>query len=97
MPKYLYARKLSSEDVHRRSLLITKDAWKMFPPPGKPIVLKLGEEKFKTIIEAEPCICVPPPHEHYHLPMGDLAARLPWQKGLVVTLRKLDERTFAVK
>src|ERR1700687_414439 len=62
-----YRHRLSSEDVRKGRILITKDAWKLFPEPGAPVHLRIGARRFDAEIQAEKCMCVPPEHEHYHL------------------------------
>src|SRR5258708_39995645 len=62
-----YRHRLSSEDVRKSRILITKDAWKLFPDPGERVALRIGARRFDEENKAERCECVPPEHEHYHL------------------------------
>src|SRR5881628_3731397 len=60
-----YRHRLSGEDVRKTRILITKDAWKLFPSPGERVALRIGARRFDAEIKSERCICVPPEHEHY--------------------------------
>src|SRR5437868_11106818 len=58
-----YRHRLSSEDVRKTRILITKDAWKLFPGPGERVALRIGARRFDAEIKSERCECVPPEHE----------------------------------
>src|SRR2546423_12889249 len=61
-----YRHRLSGEDVRKTRILITKDAWKLFPGPGERVALRIGARRFDAESKSERCECVPPEHEHYH-------------------------------
>jgi hypothetical protein len=92
-----FKRKLSSDEVARGSLLIEKGRWSLFPPPGTPFELEAGGVGVTVRIEAEDCNCVPPPHQHYHLPLGALREVLPFVPGTVLIVEQLGEGRYAVR
>src|SRR5437660_12752970 len=83
-----YRHRLSSEDVRKGRILITKDAWKLFPEPGAPVHLRIGARRFDAEIQAEKCMCVPPEHEHYHLFCRDLKGQSGFKNGALVVIAK---------
>jgi len=83
-----YRHRLSSEDVRKGRILITKDAWKLFPEPGAPVHLRIGARRFDAEIQAEKCMCVPPEHEHYHLFCRDLKGQNGFKNGALVVIAK---------
>src|SRR2546428_4139354 len=50
-----YRHRLSSEDVRKTRILITKDAWKLFPGPGERVALRIGARRFDAEIKSERC------------------------------------------
>ena len=83
-----YRHRLSSEDVRKARILITKDAWRLFPDPGAPVHLRIGARRFDAEIQAEKCMCVPPEHEHYHLFCRDLKGQSGFKNGALVVIAK---------
>jgi hypothetical protein len=92
-----YRRKLSAEDVATGSILITKDAWTAFPVPLQEFTVQAGGASFRTCIVAEPCSCVLPPHEHYHLEAGHFRDRLDFSKGARIVVERHDEGAYVVR
>src|SRR5919199_1952613 len=80
--------RLSSEDVRKTRILITKDAWKLFPGPGERVALRIGARRFDAEIKAERCECVPPEHEHYHLICPALKGQTGFKSGALVVIAK---------
>ncbi|MBM4434974.1 MAG: (Fe-S)-binding protein, partial [Chloroflexi bacterium] len=83
-----YRHRLSSEDVRKSRILITKDAWKLFPEPGERVALRIGARSFDAEIKAERCECVPPAHEHYHLTCAALKGQAGFKSGALVVIAK---------
>jgi hypothetical protein len=83
-----YRHRLSSEDVRKSRILITKDAWKLFPSPGERVALRIGARRFDAEIKAERCVCVPPEHEHYHLTCPALKGQAGFKSGALVVIAK---------
>src|SRR3972149_3180015 len=83
-----YTRKLSRGEVSDGSILIEKTKWRFFPPPGEPLTLEAGGESFSVAIEAEDCSCVPPPHQHYHLPAAAFRSRIAFRPRRHTPLRE---------
>jgi len=83
-----YRHRLSSEDVRKSRILITKDAWKLFPQPGERVALRIGARRFDAEIRAERCACVPPEHEHYHLACPALKGQAGFKNGALVVIAK---------
>ncbi len=92
-----YTRKLSREDVETGSILITKDRWRMFPPPLEEFSVVVGSETFRTCVVAEECSCVPPPHQHYHLEVGHFRHMLDFRPGRTVAVRREPDGRFRVE
>lgn len=84
-----YRRKLSGEDADTGTVLITKDRWRAFPPPMQEFAVEVAGRRFATRIVAEDCVCVPPPHQHYHLEAGHFRHLLDFARGRTV---EIDER-----
>ena len=91
-----YRRKLSAEEARRQFMFIAKDRWKHFPPPGQPFDLRLADEVYRVAIEAIPCSCVGPPHEHYHLGLAELAPLLEWVRGNTFVIEADGGGRFAI-
>ncbi len=83
-----YRHRLSSEDVRKARILITKDAWKLFPGPGERVALRIGARRFDAEIKSETCVCVPPEHEHYHLICQALKGQTGFKSGALVVIAK---------
>ena len=83
-----YRHRLSSEDVRKARILITKDAWKLFPGAGDPVNLRIGARRFPAEILAERCACVPPEHEHLHLRCDALKGQPGFKNGALVVIAK---------
>src|SRR5436309_14316500 len=83
-----YRHRLSGEDVRKTRILITKDAWKLFPSPGERVALRIGARRFDAEIKSERCVCVPPEHEHYHLICPALNGHTGCKNGAPVVLAK---------
>ncbi len=83
-----YRHRLSSEDVRKQRILITKDAWKLFPDPGQRVALRIGSRRFDAEIRAEKCSCVPPEHEHYHLICAALKGQSGFKSNALVVIAK---------
>jgi hypothetical protein len=83
-----YRHRLSSEDVRKARILITKDAWKLFPNPGERVALRIGARRFDAEIKSESCVCVPPEHEHYHLICPELKGQAGFKKDALVVIAK---------
>lgn len=100
-----YVRKLSREDVETGSIFITKDRWRMFPPPLEEFSVVVGSETFRTCVVAEECSCaptgarlgVPPPHQHYHLEAGHFRHMLDFRPGRTVVVRSEPDGRFRVE
>jgi len=91
-----YRRKLSAGEARGQFMLITKDRWKHFPPPGQPFDLRLGDELYRVAIEAIPCHCVGMPHEHYHLGLTELTPLLEWVRGATFVIEPESEGGYAI-
>ena len=89
-----YTRKLSRGEVSEGSILIEKTKWRFFPPLGQPLTLEAGGERFSVAIEAEDCSCVPPPHQHYHLPAAAFRSRIDFRPGASLRFEKLGEGRY---
>src|SRR3989304_10354336 len=83
-----YRHRLSSEDVRKSRILITKDAWKLFPEPGERVALRIGARPFDAEIKSERCACVPPEHEHYHLTCPALKGQGGFKSGALGVMPK---------
>lgn len=83
-----YRHRLSSEDVRKGRILITKDAWKLFPDPGAQVALRIGARRFEAEIRSERCSCVPPEHEHYHLVCPPLKGQNGFKANALVVIAK---------
>src|SRR4029077_5811441 len=83
-----YRHRLSGEDVRKTRILITKDAWKLFPGPGERVALRIGARRFDAEIKSERCECVPPEHEHYHLICQALKGQTGFKNGALVVIAK---------
>jgi len=92
-----YRRKLSAEDVDTGTILITKDRWSSFPPPMQEFSVEAGGATFRTRIVAEPCSCVLPPHEHYHLEAGHFRDRLDFARGVRIVLEAREDGAYGVR
>ena len=82
-----YRRKLSRADVGTATMLIDKHAWRLFPPPMEEFTVLVSGQEFRTRIVAEDCVCVPPPHQHYHLEAGHFRHLLDFSPGRSVLVR----------
>jgi len=91
-----YRRKLSREDADTGSVLITKDRWRVFPPPMQEFVVDVAGRRFATRIVAEDCECVPPAHQHYHLEAGHFRHLLDFAPGAVIEIER-DDGVYAVR
>lgn len=74
--------------MRKGRILITKDAWKLFPDPGEAVHLRIGARRFDAEIQAERCSCVPPEHEHYHLICKDLKGQSGFKTNALVVIAK---------
>ena len=83
-----YRHRLGPEDVRKARILITKDAWKLFPNPGERVALRIGARRFDAEIISERCVCVPPEHEHYHLVCSALKGQAGFNKDALVVIAK---------
>lgn len=83
-----YRHRLSTEDVRKTRILITKDAWKLFPAAGAPVNLRIGARRFPAEIQSEKCSCVPPEHEHLHLRCEALKGQPGFKTGALVVIAK---------
>src|SRR2546427_10555804 len=83
-----YRHRLSSEDVRKGRILITKDAWKLFPNAGDPVNLRIGARRFPAEILAERCVSVPPEHEHLHLRCHALKCQPSSKSAALVVIAK---------
>jgi hypothetical protein len=92
-----YTRKLSREDVETASIFVTKDRWRMFPPPPEEFTVVVGSETFRTCVVAEECVCVPPPHQHYHLEAGHFRHMLDFRRGRTVVVRSEPDGRYRVE
>jgi hypothetical protein len=105
-----YSRKLSQEDVETVSIFVTKDRWRMFPPPLEEFTVVVGSETFRTCIVAEECACartqtrvagarlgVPPSHQHYHLEAGHFRHMLDFRPGRRVVVRSEPDGRYRVE
>ncbi len=81
-----YRRKLSREDADTGSILIEKRVWRAFPSPMAEFAVNVGGSRFATRIVAEDCVCVPPPHQHYHLEAGHFRHLLNFDRGSVIEI-----------
>ena len=91
-----YTRRLSQEDVETGSILVTKDRWRLFPPPMQEFVVEVGGQRFQTRIVAEECSCVPPPHQHYHLEAGHFRHLLIFAPKASVTFERVTGGAYRV-
>src|SRR4030042_2841319 len=82
-----YRRKLSRADVATGTMLIDKHAWRLFPPPMEEFTVLVAGQEFRTLIVAEDCVCVPPPHQHYHLEAAHFRHLLDFNPGRSVLVR----------
>jgi len=46
-----YVRKLSGEEALKRYILIVKDSLKLFPKPGHPFTLKIGDKRLDVEVK----------------------------------------------
>lgn len=63
----VYRKKISSTEARQGYILITKDKLKRFPPLGEIFELRIGGQKLRARVTANPCNCVGSWHDHYHL------------------------------
>src|SRR5437762_12398692 len=89
-----YRHRLSSEDVRKARILITKDAWKLFPGPGERVALRIGARRFDAEIKSELCSCVPPHHEHYHLISQPLKGQTGCKNGAPAVIANATDRGY---
>lgn len=47
----VYVRKLSGEEALKRYILVVKDSLKLFPKPGKPFTIKIGNKRIDSEIK----------------------------------------------
>lgn len=81
-----HRRKLSNEDAETRSIVFTKDRWGRFPPPTQEFAVRAGRQPFITIIVAEDCDYVSPPHQHLHPEAGHFADRFRFPAGSTIEI-----------
>src|SRR5437868_14807020 len=79
-----YRHRLSSEDVRKTRILITKEAWKLFPGPVERVALRIGARRFDAETRSERGERVPPDHEHYHLNLPALIGQSSFSNGAAV-------------
>lgn len=96
MSNRVYRRKLSKEESQEKFVLITKDRWNYFPPPGEPFSLHWGDKEFTLQIEAIPCQCVGQPHFHYHLSLEELVPPLNLWPGKVLIISHEGKRSYSL-
>jgi len=82
----IYRRTLSAEDVDTGTIFIEKSRWRRFPPPMREFAVRVGRDRFATRIVAEPCDCVAPTHEHYHLEANHFRDRLNFVRGAAIEI-----------
>src|SRR3972149_318756 len=83
-----YRHRLSSEDVRKSRILITKDAWKLFPSPGERVALRIGARLFDAEIRAERCAGGPPEPAPYPLSWPALKGQAGFKSGALVVIAK---------
>lgn len=95
----VYRQKVSSKMLGERAIMLGKKDTKQFPPVGSEFTLKHGDTKDTVCVEARDCECMGPrrPHQHYYLPLGDVAAALPWGTMRRIVVDKIDEKTFEIR
>ena len=86
--RQVYRKKLNRVEVARGTILILKTSWRMFTAPGEPMAVRVGDSTFHIHIEAEDCVCTPPPHQHYHLPAHQFRHLLLFEAGRTVEIAK---------
>jgi hypothetical protein len=84
-----YRRRLSREDAETGTVLITKDRWRLFPPPMTEFAVEVAGARFATRIVAEDCDCVRPPHQHWHLEAGHFRDRLDFAAGVTIEVARV--------
>ncbi len=85
-----YRRKLSRQDAETGSILIEKSRWREFPPPMQEFAVEVSGRRVATRIVAEDCVCVPPPHQHYHLEAGHFRSLLNFTPGAIIEIDRAD-------
>ncbi len=86
-----YHRRLSRKDADTGSILIRNARWRDFPPAMQEFAVEVGGKRFATRIVAEDCVCVPPPHQHYHLEAGHFRHLLDFSRGAAISIEASGE------
>lgn len=93
----IYRRRLSAEDVETGTIFIEKSRWRRFPPPMREFAVTVGGDRFATRIVAEPCDCVAPAHEHYHLEANHFRERLDFTRGASIEIYQDADGAYAIE
>ena len=93
MQKDIYSKKITSEEAHKRFVLVLKDRLSFFPTEGKTFRLVHNGTPKKATVQSDPCSCRGPdePHSHYFVKTGGLKAgdRVTIQRDTKATARYL--------
>jgi hypothetical protein len=93
----IYRRRLSREDADTGTILITKDRWRMFPPPLEEFAVEVGGQRFLTTIVAKDCACVGEPHRHDHLEAGPFRHLIEFAPGRWVAIERTNAGTACLR
>lgn len=90
--------KVSSQMLGERAIMLDKKVAKLFPPVGQEFTLRYADAKDTVCIEARDCECMGPDrrHQHAYLPLGGVAAALPWGSMRRIVINKIDDKTFEI-
>ena len=92
----VYERKLTSDEVAKKYIFITKEALGIFPQAGEEFGVRAGGGRFAARVVAVDCACMGPdkPHKHYSIDALSFKEKLAWKRGTLVKIKKVGEREY---
>jgi len=92
----IYERKLTSDEVAKKYIFITKSALGIFPKVGGEFRIRAGGGEHAGRVVAVDCACMGPdkPHEHSRIDASALRDKLAWKRGALVRIKKVAEREY---
>jgi len=97
--KIRYVRKLSGEEAVEGYVMILKESLKLFPKPGIPFKLKIGEHDVDSEIKAVDCWCRGPkkPHVHYRIDLTKFFKFIRPHFGQTISIEKIGDNQYELK
>ena len=94
-----YVRKLSGEEALEGYVMILKESLKLFPKPGVPFKLKIGDKTHDSEIKVVDCWCQGPkkPHVHYRIEYNKHFADFRPHFGKTVIIEKVKDNVYELK